>query len=372
MHNKLCWNKLNPMVTMAKGSTSMPPEKLLKVEAEVEEEMGSSDEALLEMLGLTSLDTVGTEENMKQCDEDDDAKLPSVSASELAALVESHQLVTSYETKAACVFPPDLSVSAEHLRRLTEELRWGGDQVQADRSYETINIWKQGEIHQKQTLTRLEHFVDSHEGWSELCHNYLRRLLSAVLGTEMVLYKEKLNLKPPGGSGFAPHLDSPSLRVALGSEGPQTFCTVMLAIDDMTSQNGCLRICKGPWAEENCCQVIQPEENGNPDAGGRAGAIPTEIADAMSFDNVACKGGTVVAFNGWAPHRSSANTSAFPRRAVFLTYNPKSEGDFHTRYYEKMEEMRRGWKESVGLVDRQKLSEDEKLEMDALSTIPTI
>jgi hypothetical protein len=361
------------------------------------EEMDSSDEALLEMLGLSSLDHVGNEEEEDKSTNKNDAttststsKLPLLSDQSLSSpLMES--IGERYKQESLCIFPREFSVSAEHLRRLTEALVWGGPNVQADRTYETIKrrivSTKNGGgggddggsssqiIEHRRTLTRLENFVDAHEGWSELCHGYLRRLLSAALQTEMVLYKEKLNLKPPGGSGFAPHLDSPSLRVALGKEGPQTFCTVMVAIDDMHSRNGCLRICKGrrrPWSETNCAMVVQPQENGNPDAGGRAGAIPTEEVDRLEFEDLECAGGTVLAFNGWAPHRSGANTSPFPRRAVFLTYNPKSEGDFHERYYERMEQLRNGWKSSVGLADRQQRMENEKMELDALTTIPKI
>ena len=171
-------------------------------------------------------------------------------------------------------------------------------------------------------------------------------------------------------SGFAPHLDSPSLRIALGSEGPKTFCTVMVAIDDMTTKNGCLRICKGNWSEDNCCNVIQPEKNGSPDAGGRAGAIPPEVAEELIFEDMTCKGGTVLVFNGWAPHRSSANVSPFPRRAIFLTYNPKSEGEYHKKYYERMEQIRNDWREKIGLANKKRHLEDEKIEMDALSSIP--
>ncbi|KAL3934362.1 MAG: hypothetical protein SGARI_003420 [Bacillariaceae sp.] len=187
----------------------------------------------------------------------------------------------------------------------------------------------------------------------------------------MALYKEKLNLKPPGGSGFAPHLDTPSLRVALGQDGPQTFCTIMVAIDDMTSDNGCLRVCKGNWSEENHCALIQPNVDSSPDAGGRAGAIPLEAAEEMTFENVTCKGGTIVCFNGWAPHRSAANTSPFPRRAVFLTYNPKGEGDFHKQYYANMQKLREEWRERSGLANRQQRLEDEKLEQAALATVPS-
>lgn len=335
-----------------------------------EEEANSSDEALLEMLGLNSLDSLVVEK--KQADDEDEAHdIPQVSESSLTSLVESHGLPGHYQDESVCSFPLDLCISAAYMRRITDELVWGGNRYSADRTNETIKIWKQGEILERRSLTRLENFVNTHEGWNDLCRNYLRRCVSAALGTDMVLYKEKLNLKPTGGSGFAPHLDSPSLRIALGPDGPQTFVTVMVAIDDMTIQNGCLRVLKGPWNEEHHCQVIQPEKDGNPDAGGRAGAIPTEAADGMDFEDLVIKGGSIILFNGWTPHRSSANTSPFPRRAVFLTYNPKSEGDFHDRYYQEMERKRAVWQESVGLANRKQGEEDAKLEMEFLNSVPT-
>jgi hypothetical protein len=337
------------------------------------DEMGSDDEALLEMLGLTSMKEIAVVNDESGADDNIAVNgidpLPSLSDSLLQSLKD--RLHNEYTEQSVCIFPTECSVSAEHMRRLTEELVWGGPSMQVDRTYETIKVWKNGEIEDRRTLTRLENFVDAHPGWTDLCHNYLRRILSAALGVEMVLYKEKLNLKPPGGSGFAPHLDTPSLRVALGPEGPQAFCTVMVAIDDATSQNGCLRICRGQWTEENAINVVQPDEDGNPDGGGRAGAIPLDVSENLHFDDITCKGGTVVAFNGWAPHRSAANVSPFPRRAVFLTYNPKNEGDFHKKYYERMEQLRREWRGKVGLANRQML-EDEELEQSALSTIPKI
>ena len=67
-----------------------------------------------------------------------------------------------------------------------------------------------------------------------------------MVGVDMVFYKEILNFKSTGGSGFAPHLDTPLLRLALGEDGPRDFCTVMVTIDDITSRNGCLRVCKEP------------------------------------------------------------------------------------------------------------------------------
>ena len=335
----------------------------------------SSDEALLEMLGLSSLKEVVINNNADENNNNDEENnksssgaVPIVSNDQLDHLRDPLVVREQYSNESIYLFPEDYSISAKYMRILTEELCRG--KCQADRSYENIKILKDGEISERRTLTRLENFVDYHTGWNELCHGYLRRIVSVALGEEMVLFKEKLNLKPPGGSGFAPHLDSPSLRMAMGSEGPTTFCTVMVAIDDMTTKNGCLRICKDNWSENNCCNVIQPEADGSPDAGGRAGAIPPEIAEKLTFTDITCKGGTVLLFNGWAPHRSSANVTPFPRRAIFLTYNPKSEGDFHKRYYERMEKLRNEFREKIGLESRKQSLEDEINEKNALSSIP--
>ena len=417
----------------------------------------SEDEALLEVLGLTSLGCMADDQ-----DDDDERSrgtangtsrrntsagagtpqrvplspraIPSPTPSTLTTLLSEYDLPTIYRHDQVVVFPGELAVPAATMRRMADELIWGSSSssvpvcgasgtcrrgIECDRTYETIRVVKRRrrrkdkeeeggggdghgntggaqtqnggggkdkgkagqeqedddqcyEIEERRTLTRLENFVPHHDGWSELCLHYLTDLISALCGEPMALYKEKLNVKPPGGSGFAPHLDSPSLRMALGPEGPREFVTVMVAIDDMTVRNGCLRVVKGPHTEENHVDVILPKEDGNPDGDGRAGAIPDGVASALEFEDVVVKGGTIAAFGGWVPHRSAVNASPFARRAVFLTYNPVREGRCREKYYDKMKEMREGWRRQVGLADRQQQTEDERLEMEALASIPKI
>mmetsp|Transcript_31238 Transcript_31238/g.46107 ORF Transcript_31238/g.46107 Transcript_31238/m.46107 type:complete len:338 (+) Transcript_31238:163-1176(+) len=329
--------------------------------AENYEDGNSSDEALCEMLGLKSLDAVIDEE------------IASNSHEESSSVIQRSNLFHTYKMESICQFPKELCLSSSFARRLADELIWGGEKVEVDRTYEVIKVLNKGEVQERRVLTRLENFVNFHREWSSLCHGHLANCISALCGESMVLFKEKLNLKPPGGSGFAPHLDTPSLRISFGKEGPQTFVTVMVAIDSMKKANGCLRLCKGEWSEKNHCATDEPEEKSNPDAGGRAGAIPLESAQNLQFDDVECEGGAIYAFNGWAPHRSSPNGSLFPRRAVFLTYNPKREGDFHNSYYDRMRQLRNKWREQIGLeVSSKQLMPDEKAELDALATIPRI
>jgi Protein involved in biosynthesis of mitomycin antibiotics/polyketide fumonisin len=241
-------------------------------------------------------------------------------------IIQKHNLSTAYHMESCCQFPKECSISQKLMRRLTDELLYGATKYPSDRSYETIQFittknGKEGTfspvLQKRREITRFENFVNGHKEWNDLCNGYLAKLISAVCGEEMVLFKEKLNLKPPGGTGFAPHLDSPSLRIALGAQGPCNFVTVMVAIDDMTEKNGCLRLWKGAWNEYNHVTLMKPEEGGDPDAGGRAGAIHPDCVQDDKFESIVCKGGDIVAFNGWVPHRSSANASLFSRRAVF-------------------------------------------------------
>ena len=45
--------------------------------------------------------------------------------------------------------------------------------------------------------------------------------------------------------------------------------------------------------------------------------------------------GDIVLFDSYVPHRSGANQSAVPRRALYVTYNPASAGDRRSDYFER-------------------------------------
>ena len=333
--------------------------------------MDSADEALCEMLGLLTLpeQTSIHEEESESEFTNSPNFLPNLhNPMSDQDLIDLRNVYTS---ESICVLPSRYSICPTLMRRITDELVYGSQKYSSDKTYETIQDPKGAGP--RRELTRLENFVVTHEIWCQLAYEkevgcqdgYLPILLSAIMGERMTLYKEKLNLKPRGGSGFAPHLDTPSLRTALGSQGPQTFCTVMVAIDDMTIRNGCLKVCKGSWSEKNHKTVIEPDHEGNPDAGGRAGAIPLDVANALNFEPIVCRAGTIVVFNGWAPHRSSLNQSAFSRRAVFFTYNPEKEGFVRETYYESMARKREEWRQ------KQKLKLNDHVgEMTALASVP--
>ena len=229
-------------------------------------------------------------------------------------------------------------------------------------THERIKVLKDNVIQERKVLTRLENFVCTNKRWRELsqmvgawvgqvCGMDYDSNSNDGYGSDWCLYKEKLNLKPAGGTGYAPHLDNPSLMVTgLSSE----FVTVMIAIDDMTIENGCLQVIKGEWNERNTLKYKTPV--GDPDRDGRAGEldldewggeydkVQTHGDQSASFilpwENCVCRAGDVFIFNGWLPHRSGPNKTQSGRRAVFLTYNPPEDGDLRGLYYHMMKKLR--------------------------------
>lgn len=154
------------------------------------------------------------------------------------------------------------------------------------------------------------------------------------------VYKEKLNIKPPGSGGFAAHLDTPSLRVTGLCD---RFVTVMIAIDDMTADNGCLQVCRGAWSEDAslpCDDIHETGTGSNPDGNGRRGSIASASVSQLQWESIECKSGDVYIFSGWLPHKSASNTTNQPRRAVFLTYNHSEDGELEETYYRIMRDMR--------------------------------
>ena len=84
-----------------------------------------------------------------------------------------------------------------------------------------------------------ENFVPYHKNYAELLMGETTlSAVSVLMGEPAVLYKEKINLKLPGGSGFRAHQDAP----AFDTFGHGYHITAMVAIDDSTQTNGCLEV----------------------------------------------------------------------------------------------------------------------------------
>ncbi len=180
----------------------------------------------------------------------------------------------------------------------------------------------------RRQLCRVENFIPYHAGLRDwLAGEDTLAALSKLFDEEAVLFKEKINFKLPGGSGFKAHQDAPAFKIF-----GQTFhITMMLAVDAADEHNGCLEVAHAPshrtLFEQDRDMTIAPS-----------------LAAGMSWTPISVQPGDVIFFDSYLPHRSSENRTQNARRALYVTYNGQSEGDVREAYFR---EKRRGFPPEV-------------------------
>ena len=203
------------------------------------------------------------------------------------------------------------------LEQLDSLRNWADqiDQLQDDGWLKYYEISSEG----RKVLSRIECFIQPGCPIEFLVQSSepLFGILAELFQDEPVLFKDKVNLKPPGGGAYTVHQDGPAYR----GFGISDFITAMAAIDDATVANGCLEFAAGP----RVTRELELDE-----AGHIAGA---ELAN-LRFEPVPIRAGEIVVFDGLVPHRSAPNGSGAARRALFLTFNPRTQGEKREAYYE--------------------------------------
>lgn len=165
------------------------------------------------------------------------------------------------------------------------------------------------------TIARSEDLIGHHAGLRALLtQGLLVDVTGRLFGEPALLYKEKVNYKQPGGGGFAPHQDAPAYRFV------DHHISVMVPLDPATVASGCL------W-------VAQGHERGLLPMEGLRG-LRDDIVAELDWQPVELEPGDLLWFDSYAPHRSDTNTTDRARRALYLTYNAASAGDFRTTYYQ--------------------------------------
>ena len=163
-------------------------------------------------------------------------------------------------------------------------------------------------------LCRTENFVPSHPGLRALLtEGALLAVAGLLLGEDAVLYKEKINYKAAGGAGYSPHQDAPAYPFIA------SHVSCMVAIDDADGHNGCLEVVSGAH------QDLLPVDD--------RGCIRADVVEALHWDPVPVRAGATLWFHSRTPHRSGPNRSDRDRRALYPTYNARSEGDLRDAYY---------------------------------------
>jgi 2-aminoethylphosphonate dioxygenase len=170
----------------------------------------------------------------------------------------------------------------------------------------------------RRLIQRIENFCPFHDSFDHLIrHDALSRWTGALMGGQVVLFKEKINFKMPGGPGFKAHQD----QQAGWTRYAPIFVTVLVTIDPATLENGCLEVMPGRHREG----LIGEEWNPLDERGLSLRPVPTAPGDAIFFDS-------------FVPHASKPNFTNAPRRLLYLTYNLAIAGDHRAQYYAEKRE----------------------------------
>jgi ectoine hydroxylase-related dioxygenase (phytanoyl-CoA dioxygenase family) len=164
-------------------------------------------------------------------------------------------------------------------------------------------------------LCRSENFVPAHDGLRRLlCTGAFVDVASALLGEPAVLYKEKINYKLPGGAGYSPHQDASAYPMV------ERHVSAMVAVDDSDESNGALEVVSRRF------DTVLPRDE--------RGCIRSSVAETLEWQLVPLRANQTLWFHSRTPHRSGANHSNVPRRALYPTYNAAREGDLRDAYYD--------------------------------------
>ena len=162
-------------------------------------------------------------------------------------------------------------------------------------------------------VQRIENFCPFHAGFDgQIRGGALCGWVGALMGGPVLLFKEKINFKMPGGPGFKVHQD----QQAGWTRYAPLFVTAMVTMDATTHENGCLEIIAGRHREGLLGEEWRP--------------LPD---DALALQPVPTAPGDVIFFDSFVPHASKPNFTAEPRRVLYLTYNLAEHGDQRARYY---------------------------------------
>jgi ectoine hydroxylase-related dioxygenase (phytanoyl-CoA dioxygenase family) len=201
------------------------------------------------------------------------------------------------------VLPPDV---VARLPRWVDEVAALSETTGVLQHHEATDAGRQ--------LCRSEDFVPVHAGLRELlCRGALLEVAARLLGEPAVLYKEKVNYKLPGGAGYSPHQDAPAYPMI------EAHVSAMIAVDDAAADNGGLEVVSG------CFDTVLHTD--------ARGCIASEVAATLEWQPIDVRAGCTLWFHSRTPHRSRANRSDRPRRALYPTYNAAREGDRRADYY---------------------------------------
>lgn len=139
-------------------------------------------------------------------------------------------------------------------------------------------------------------------------------MVAQVIGDDIALWNSSFFAKPPRVGSKTPwHQDGEYWPIR-----PLATCTVWIAIDASTTENGCLRVIPGSHRSQ---RLARHHENNAPGLSLNLELDATEFDEATARD-IVLEPGQVSLHDVYLFHGSEPNRSDRPRRAMTLRYMP--------------------------------------------------
>ncbi len=174
-----------------------------------------------------------------------------------------------------------------------------------------------------------DRFVEKHPEFADYCPNILAyelaflnyaripeivEMVGQILGPNFALWNSSFFAKPARTGRETPwHQDGEYWPIR-----PIATCTAWLAIDDSTTENGCLRVIRGSHKDRE----LKPHST-NPDPNFTLNQeLSPDVYDESDAVDLELQAGQLSLHDVFLLHGSKANTSSKPRRGMTLRYMP--------------------------------------------------
>ena len=231
----------------------------------------------------------------------------------------SEQVAVEYEQNGYCALRDRFSPFEVESWLAEAERVWSQPSlVHAD----SFRVQHRKRLDGNKVLERLDWVVPESDVFTALAHDpRITEPVARLIGGDIVLFKDKLIVRPPGTHGYGLHQDFPYWE-ASGIPADELL-TVCIALDNTDRNNGMLGLYRG----------YQDRRLPAP-AGESLDADPATV-DESREEVLALQAGDMVFFHSLVPHRSGANTSLRHRRMLYFTYTHARHGaDVYQRFVE--------------------------------------
>jgi ectoine hydroxylase-related dioxygenase (phytanoyl-CoA dioxygenase family) len=159
------------------------------------------------------------------------------------------------------------------------------------------------------------HILDEDRGFLAHCQNQvILNMVSQVIGEDIALWNSSFFAKPPVNGKRTPwHQDGEYWCVR-----PLATCTVWLAVDDATRENGCLRIIRGSHKDKR----LRAHDTSQATDITLNQELKKEEYDEKDAVDLILKKGQISLHDVYLVHGSEANNSDKPRRGMTMRFMP--------------------------------------------------